>query len=67
MTIKLTTEIIERNRRLARSLASGNVPVNDLREHLESIDGLTIQADPVKRNVHKADRKEIYKHKLKRA
>jgi len=42
------------------------VPVNELRDHLESLQkAFEEESTPVKRNAHKADRKDVYRRKLK--
>lgn len=65
MTIVLSHKEIEENGRLVKCLASGLVPVNELRNHLEKIQQKAEPVDTAKRNTFKADRKDSYKRKLR--
>jgi len=66
MLVNLTIKQKEDNRRLVSALKSNMVPVNELRDHLESLQkAFEEESTPVKRNAHKADRKDVYRRKLK--
>ena len=68
MQIELTHKEIKETRRLGMCLASGIIPVNDVRKHLEGLQRKmeTVSADPKReRSKKKIGRKELYKRKLR--
>ena len=66
MLIQITNKDIAETRRLVKCLASGIVPVNDLRDYLDNIRQKIEKPSAVSsgRNTRKEDRKNKYRLKI---
>ena len=67
MTIELSHKEVEKLRCLGNTLASEMVPVKEIRDFLAGLEQKVDSPAGKKRNAHKAERKDLYRKKLRAA
>jgi hypothetical protein len=65
MLIEFTNNDIKKLRCLGNTLASDMIPVKEIRDFLAGLEQKVDSPAGKKRNAHKADRKDLYRQKLK--